>query len=1301
MNPPHQSGNGAAHPPDADQLLERFEAAWKKGPAPALEDFVPHNPNDLTGAKLLRELIRIDLDHRWRQASPVVERWSVEEYLKRWPELARASGVVLELVREEYWARCCWGTASGHGEYATRFPQHRAELPKLLAAVDAEVADELAPSPPPAPPSLAVVPARAVPPPVGLVSSAGGLVDLLRHCQLLKPEQLEQLTRKPLALPPGSMALARDLLKRGWLTPYQANQLIPGKVSELVLGPYVLLERLGAGGMGQVFKARHRGMDRVVALKIIRRDLLMDEEVVRRFYREIQLVSRLDHPNVVHAYDAGPAGATHFLAMEFVEGIDLGKLVKQGGPLPVLQACEHIRQAALGLQHAHERGLVHRDIKPHNLLIADCDSLARRASEGAGPDPRLRVGLTNPHSAIVKVADLGLARLPRAVDGEATAALTGANTTGTLTPEHAGLMGTADYLAPEQALDFHNADIRSDIYSLGCTFYFLLTGRPPFPGGNLAQKVAKHLQTEPPAIEEFRTDVPPALAGVLRQMLAKRPEDRCQTPAEVAEKLQTLMAGRALPSGPVALASREQPTVRRRRRLPLLAGAAVLAASAFIFVFGWWRSSALPREDCRAELQDLQRRAAASPVDADGLRHDVLRFRTRYPGTPEAFQAANLLRQLPSPLDVLDGTNIPTPERFAWQPKELVAVLGEHRWRPWGAGFGHFGLGQGAIRCAVVSSDGKLLATGGDDGLVRVWDLGTRRLRFALKGHAAGFRALAFAPDGSTLASGSADGSVQLWDVVEGRSRQALTAHDGECRAVAFAPDSQMLASAGQDEAVKLWPLGADRKVLEQRPAPLMGHKGPINALAFHPGGKRLASAGEDRVVKVWLLDTGKEPANLPGHSGTIYALAYTPDSQLLISAGAREKQGGEIKIWDALRGWHQNTRQTTVPVHALALAPDGKTMAFAASTGLDRDVRFHEVSTWKEQTPLKRLWQVSALAYVPGSRSLVTAGLAGSLVACDLATQREVPLVDRRGSTLYAVAISPDCKTVATAGGWWDQPELDQWAPELRLWDVATGKIVRAFRGHRSPVLAVAFAPDGSTLAAADFDGLVRLWDPATGEVRRILKVKDPRGHRSIFSMCLAYSPDGKRLATGDSIPTVDVGTVKCWDVDTGTEVHVFAGPAQGVTCVAFSPDGKTLASSGDEGTVKLWDLAADKEKATLEGRGTHLSSLTYSADGQALLIGSLDLLSIWDVARNKERSRFATVAQSAAWLDGRLPISLDLGGRLSVWDEPSSRKIHEVRQFGPIRAADLAGDGRHLAVANTNGTVYILDLRAVAANK
>ncbi|MCC6421524.1 MAG: serine/threonine protein kinase, partial [Gemmataceae bacterium] len=345
-------------------------------------------------------------------------------------------------------------------------------------------------------------------------ASVDDLVRLLLDGGLLEPEQRAALDGLQAAFP-DPRALARELVQRGWLTPYQVNRLMQGRVEEMLLGPYVLLEGVGEGGMGQVFKARHRVMNRVVALKLIRKEQLDSGAAVQRFRREIQAAGQLAHPNIVMAHDAGQVGERHFLVMEYVAGVDLGRLVRQQGPLAVPQACAAARQAALGLQHAHERGLVHRDVKPSNLLLA---------SDG-----------------VVKLLDLGLAR-PFAVPGPSGAELT----------QSGVVMGTPDYLAPEQALDPRAVDIRADIYSLGCTLYFLLTGRPPFPTeGSLTQKLLWHQHADPDAVEAARPDVPPALSAVLRRMMARRPADRYQTPGEAAAALVPFCAGP--PTLPTAL----------------------------------------------------------------------------------------------------------------------------------------------------------------------------------------------------------------------------------------------------------------------------------------------------------------------------------------------------------------------------------------------------------------------------------------------------------------------------------------------------------------------------------------------------------------------------------------------------------------------------------------------------------------------------------------------------------------------------------------------------------------------------
>ncbi|MBY0524337.1 MAG: serine/threonine protein kinase [Gemmataceae bacterium] len=1250
MNPIEQPGTVAAHRQEIDRLLERFEDAWQNGP-PALESYVGSDHSQRV--ELLKELIKIDLDHRWRNASPVAQRTRIEDYLKKWPELARSAATVLELIREEYWARCCWGISANHAEYFTRFPQHKGDLPRILALVDAELASELAASP--VPQGIATAPSRPVPAPlISPAISVGALVDLLRRHHLLTPEQLDELSRTPQAFPSESKALTKTLLQRGWLTPYQANQLVPGNVGELVLGSYILLERLGAGGTGQVFKARHQRLDRVVALKLIRRELLTEPEVVARFYREMQLVSQLDHPNVIHAYDAGPAGETHFLAMEFVEGIDLGKLVKQGGAIPVMQACEYIRQAALGLQHIHERGLVHRDIKPHNLIVSRREGL-------------------------VKLADLGLARLPHGVNGEVTAAITAAQSTGTLTPENAMLIGTADYLAPEQALDFHNADIRADIYSLGCTLYFLLAGQPPFAGGNLAQKVTNHLHSKPPDIGQFRKDVPPALVDVLGRMLAKRPEERFQTPAELVKPLEALMAGRRWRS------RRNWLPLRTRRSRIFAALAGVLVVGLAISRFSVWRSAITPKDGRQEEIQELERRAAGPPVGLGVLRRDLLRFKMRFAGSPEAVQAAELLRQVPSPLDELDSKNIPTAERFAHQPKEVVAVLGEHRWRNWGA-----------VRCAAVSSDGKLLATGGDDWLVRVWDVETKTLRFTFPGHTASVRGLAFTAsdrDERYLISAGMDGTLKVWDVARGWHHTSVVAHKEGARAVAIAPNGRVLASAGEDNTVKLWNIDAKLAIVP-RPTILKGHHGAVTAVAFHPGSKILASASEDHLVKLWDVDAGKESTNLPGHSGSVNAVVFAPDGQFLVTGSAADKLG-EVKVWETVPPRERTAFKvkTSTPVHALALAPDGKTVAVSGSVNPELDVRFIDTATGKEGEPFvnKRHWPVTALAYLPGTRSLLMVRWPG-LTVWDTVAKKEAVFVEERGSEVVTVAFSPDCKTLITGGGW--KHDLKTWTAELKVWDATTGKHLRSLKGHRNPIQSLAFSPDGAMLASADLEGIVKVWDPASGQERSTFQVYVPGGHRSVFSLKLAFSTNGKVLVTGDNRSTVEPSKLKCWDPETGTELHTLPGHSQGIACLTYSPDAMTLTTGSVDQSIKLWDLASLKERATLPGRHSEVSNLTYSPDGRTLALTTYYGVTLWDVGKEKERTRIPTKARSVVFLHGKWPTSVSSDGRVTVWDDPSGEKNQELKLFGSNHAADLAGDGRHLAVANSNGTVYILDL-------
>jgi serine/threonine protein kinase len=377
--------------------------------------------------------------------------------------------------------------------------------------------------------------------------------------------------------------LIAELTRRGWLTPYQAKAAADGKADALLFANYVLLNQLGEGGMGRVFKARQRNLGRIVAIKVLRRECLSSDKTVKRFRREMEILGSLrPSPHIVRAYDSDCWNGQWYIVMECIDGLDLARRVKRHGPLPVAHALECARQAALGLQHAHEAGLVHRDIKPANLL------------ESRDPDGR----------SVVKVLDLGLARWIDSDGGNLTVA--------------GSLMGTPDFLAPEQARDPSACDIRADLYALGCTLYYLIAGRIPFPAGGVTERLVQHAtaEAEPMAVVRLQRltgespDVPREVEAIVRRLMAKRPENRFATPAEAAAALaavgrraedeslsQTPMPDATVPtifapvwqamvdaSGPqriVNVAKRNRPRLRTRWPLVAVMVTLMLAALAF------------------------------------------------------------------------------------------------------------------------------------------------------------------------------------------------------------------------------------------------------------------------------------------------------------------------------------------------------------------------------------------------------------------------------------------------------------------------------------------------------------------------------------------------------------------------------------------------------------------------------------------------------------------------------------------------------------------------------------------------
>jgi len=348
------------------------------------------------------------------------------------------------------------------------------------------------------------------------VENSEKLLELIKRSGLVEKEPLAAVVAKCREqnggkLPDDPRRLVDALIEGKLITSWQADKLLEGRHKGFFLGKYKLLSHLGSGGMSSVYLAEHGLLHRRVAIKVLPERRVNDSSYLARFHQEGQAAARLDHKNIVRAYDIDNEGTIHYLVMEFIEGRDLQQLVKAKGPLDYDLAADYIAQAADGLEHAHNSGLIHRDIKPANLLVDE--------------------------KGLVKILDMGLARF----DDEERSSLTVAH--------EENVLGTADYLSPEQALDSHNVDRRADIYSLGCTLYFLLTGHPPFPEGTLPQRLMMHQTKAPKSVFEDRPDAPRDLVMICQKMMVKAREGRQQSAAEVARDLRAWLASRGAAGG--------------------------------------------------------------------------------------------------------------------------------------------------------------------------------------------------------------------------------------------------------------------------------------------------------------------------------------------------------------------------------------------------------------------------------------------------------------------------------------------------------------------------------------------------------------------------------------------------------------------------------------------------------------------------------------------------------------------------------------------------------------------------------
>ncbi|MCS6851211.1 MAG: protein kinase [Gemmataceae bacterium] len=1116
------------------------------------------------------------------------------------------------------------------------------------------------------------------------VESLADLVDAFRTSRVLEPGQLAEVAQELQFRFADPRGLARELMERNWLTPYQVNQIFLGRGRDLCVGSYILLDRLAESRMGQVFKARHQHMKRDAALTVIREDLLMQEAAVERLYSEIQAVSQLAHPNIAVVYDAGPVGRTHFIAMEHVEGTTLDRLVEQGGPMSVEEACSWVWQIALGLDHAHRYGLLHRDLKPANLLWPAAGS----AAEG-----------------VVKIRNLGLTLLQPLPRGQAQVAEADRFA---LSPD------SADYVAPER-VHGDPGDIRSDLYSLGAVLYLMLAGHPPFPGGNPADKVRRHLTEVPLPLELTRADIPDPIAELTRKLLAKNPEERPATPYDVATivgplrraAVQTAIKAElppaasvppadfsAITAGSDGLGPSLVPQYNRRHRWSVFllnVGGVGIGLALLLTVFAWafWRAGTAPTNpDSGASagpgadqddqlLRQLAARMGLASEDQERVRNELLRFAATRAGTPQGRRAAWLVTRMPSPLDRLNAKSVPAAQRYKNMPKEVVAVLGERRGRHWGI-----------VGCLVYDPKGRWLISGGSDALVRLWDATTLEERAVLSGHASEIRSLAVTPDGRILASADADGSLRLWELkLEGPELKIiLYGHKGAINSLAVSPDGRTLASGGDDKDIRLWDLTAAKPSVHQT---IKVGGTAISAVAFSPDGKFLAAGFTDGILRIWRWKENIQApqANIKAHDGEIRDLCFSPDNDTLATLSGDRL----IKLWTLVDGVPQipRTLNRPQPVSGMAFLRGGTTLA----TGVLANIQLWNVAQARADataTLSGHVRVVRALAVSPDGKTLASGSADGTIRLWEIGETASAPRfvpVPPVGP-VSALAFAPDAGSLAVGNG----------LPEVLVWNLNRGVpgSVTSLAGHRFSVWSLAYRADGKVLISGSADGSVRLWDLANPEASdRVIAQAHQHGVRA-----MALAAEGTLLATSGNDQTV-----RLWDlsVNPPKELTTLQGHNREVLAVAISLDGKMLFSGDAGGNLRSWRAAgAEYLPASSETiPDGSIEALALAPNGQVLVAGTgSGVILSWQLSQKALKSSVLYVGHTGATTslaygpDGQTLVSASRGGEVIVWDIANNRKRAEWKFPGPVLSVAIASDGRHIATGNANGTVFILRL-------
>ena len=1036
---------------------------------------------------------------------------------------------------------------------------------------------------------------------------------------------------------------------------------------------YEILSVVGSGGMGIVYEARHRELNRRVALKMLRGRALDDPEYRERFRAEAEAIARLQHPNVIQVFEVGTVAErpgdvypTPFLALEFVDG---GSLTQHThAPQPPKRAAEIVRTLARAAHAAHRLGVVHRDLKPANVLLT--------------------------RDGVPKVADFGIAKR---IDAERAAADRGLTRDG-------AVVGTPEYMAPEQ---FHRRDAAPaiDVYALGVILYELLTARVPFRGATFVDTMALTTSQEPVSPRRFQPAVPRDLETICLKCLEKNPLGRYASAEELADDLTRWLDGHPIHARATGLAGRAARWARRNPAVAALSALVLFVAVSGVAGIVWkWhdaRDQARRAEESaeeanqNAEKERHERYRASVLAASSTLRlHDSTSARMALNAAPERYRDwvwHQLHVQLDRSAEVIPAGSPLAFARFTPDGRRVlltdfhndrVRVLDlktRAEFRP------PEPLPRGPH--TRFSPDGATVAHMPSDREVRLYAVDPWRQRAVVR-EPSPVRVVSFSADGTRLLTVADGGAARVWRVENGEPLHATYLVDFTDGAHAVSPDHRIIAArrTGEHESA-LWDIQTGREL-----ARLDGHTATPRLFAFSPAGDRLVSAEEypSNLIRLWEVPSGRLLATLKGHENLINDIRFSPDGTLLATAGTDRA----VRLWDLSRPpaagalaprWtgegHTNW------ISGLTFSPDGRRLVSAAA---DRTLRYWDVATGRAVAVLQGHdgWALNA-AYAAGGATIVSTSADGTLRLWDVADLDADYAFRGHGSFVYGLAFHPDGKRVASAA----------WDGTARVWDADTrAELLRL--PHTGPtdsskvVASVAYHPDGRQLATLCRDHAVRLWDGASGrELHRW-----PTACSNWADSRLAFSPRGDLLAAGDRD-----GHVRLWDVNTRAAVAVLKGHTDQVRDVAFSPDGARLASGGEFGdpTVRVWDVATRTQLRALTGHTGTVYALAWDRTGTRLASGSHDdTVRLWDAATlepvGEPLKQGANVLAVAFSPDGRLLAVGCADNLIRVWHVETQKILAELsghRSY--VHALAFSPDGTRLVSGSGDHTLRVWDAR------